>query len=72
MADFLEIRHIFPVMFHIKGIKLTRRYLILLWLVKLLTGKNMAEFPKTRQFNPVIIFPSKVLFKVHLITSTGN
>ena len=56
MAEFLEIRHIFPVMIH--------NYLtspVLLWLVKLLTGKNMAEFPETLQFNPVIIFPSKVV-----------
>ncbi len=38
--------------------ELTRRSL--LWLVKLLTGKNMSDFLKIRQFIPVIIFPSKV------------
>ena len=46
MAEFRKIRHIFPVMIHNK---LTQQ--VLLWLVKLLTGKNMAEFPETRQFN---------------------
>jgi hypothetical protein len=32
-----------------------------LWLVKIKTGKNIAEFSKTHHFIPVIINPSKVL-----------
>ena len=52
MADFLEIRHIITVM--IIHNQLTQQVL-------LLTGENMAEFPKNRQFNPVITFRSKVV-----------
>jgi hypothetical protein len=55
MAEFLEIRHIFPVSVMIHN-KLTQP--VLLWLVKLLTGINMAKLPKTRQFNLVILFPN--------------
>ena len=38
--------------------KLSGRYL--LWPVKIKNGKNVAKFPKTRHFIPVIIIPSKV------------
>jgi hypothetical protein len=38
--------------------KLSGRYS--LWLLKIKTGKNMAEFPEARHFIPVIIIPSKV------------
>ncbi len=61
MAEILEIRLIFPVIHN----KLTKQ--VLLWLAKLLTGINMAEFLKTHQFNPVIIFPSccTVVYESH-------
>jgi len=54
----------FPVMIHNK---LTQQ--VLLWLVKLLTWNIMAEFPKTRQFNPVIIFPGKVIVNPMILSS---
>ncbi len=55
IEDFLEIHHIFPVMFHIK---FTRWYLS--WLVKLLTGKYIyGRIFKNRQFNTVNHIPEK-------------
>ena len=42
--------------------KLTRR--VLLWRVKIMAGSNMAELPKSRQIQPVIIKRTKVTLKI--------
>ncbi len=57
MAEFLEIHQIFPVLIHNKS----TRPVGFIIADKIIDRINMVEFSnKTRQFNPVIIFQSKV------------
>ena len=57
MAEFLKIHQIFPVLIHNKS----TRPVGFIIADKIIDRMNMVEFSnKTRQFNPVIIFQSKV------------